>query len=91
MDSNAIRLEIADHVPVGYLPRYLASEAISLFNSNRELRVLVERVNPPPAPTQQWLLCRLKACWPSNFQPFASDTYQPIPAEATNLRQWPQG
>jgi len=94
VDSNAIRLETADHTPVGYMPRYLASEALSLFNSNCEFRVLVERVNPPPAPTQQRLLCRLEACWPSDFQPFASDTYQPIPADATDLRhwsQWPQG
>ena len=37
VDSNAIRLETADHAPVGYMPRYLASEAISLFNSNSRI------------------------------------------------------
>jgi hypothetical protein len=79
---------------VGYVPRYLASEAIPFLNANIEFRVYVERVNPPPAPTQQRLLCRLEACWPNNFQPFASDTYQPVPADATDLShwsQWPQG
>lgn len=86
VDSNAIRLETTDHTWVGYMPRYLASEAISLLNSNRELRILVERVNPPPAPTQQRLLCRLEGHWSIDFQPFASNTYQPISADATDLR-----
>jgi len=90
VDSNAVRLETSHHVVVGYLPRYLASEAISLFNSNCEFRVLVERVNPPPAPTQQRLLCRLEGCWPTDVPPFASNTYQPVPSDAVDLRHWSQ-
>jgi hypothetical protein len=86
IDPNAIQLVTADHTKVGYAPRYLASEVMDVLNGNVNCRTFVERVNPHPAPTQQRLLCRLEACWPNSFQPFASDTYQPIPSDATDLR-----
>ncbi len=39
-----------------------------------------------PAPIQQRLLCRLQACWPDDFIPFASQRYQPLSDRATRLR-----
>jgi hypothetical protein len=94
VDSNAIQLVTADHTKVGYAPRYLASGVMDFLSAGVNCRIFVERVNLS-APTQQRLLCRLEAsCWPPEFQPFASDTYQPIPPDATDLRhwaQWPQG
>jgi hypothetical protein len=90
VDPHAIQLLTADHAKVGYAPRYLANEANGLLNAGVNGRIFVERVNPYPAPAQQRLLCRLEACWPSNFQPFASDTYQPIAPDATDLRHWSQ-
>jgi len=90
VDPHAIQLLTADHAKVGYAPRYLANEVMGSLNAGVNGRIFVERVNPYPAPTQQRLLCRLDACWPSNFQPFTSDAYQPIPTDATDLRHWAQ-
>jgi hypothetical protein len=45
-----------------------------------EIKLLVERVNLPPAPVQQTVLCRLSAIWPSIEQtPFGAIEFQPIP------------
>jgi hypothetical protein len=89
-DHWALALRSADRVIVGYMPRYLVGDAVSLLNGCEIVHCYVAQVNPPSAPLQQRLLCRLEACWPSNFQPFASDTYQPIPADTTDLRRWSQ-
>jgi hypothetical protein len=86
-DSNAIQLVTADHVKVGYMPRYLASEINRSLNAGVAYRTFVERVNPSPAPTQQRLLCRLEATCPDGFGPFGGDIYQPISAEATKLQR----
>lgn len=94
VDPNAIQLLSADHVKVDYAPRYLAYGVVGLLNATVNCRIFVERVNPRPAPTQQRLLCRLEASWPSDFQPFSSDIYQPISSRATDLSlwtQWPHG
>jgi len=85
VDPGAIQLLTTDQVMVGYLPRYLAGEVSQYPRHGVEFHVYVERVNPPPAPTQQRLLCRLVAVLPGDFQPFASETYQPIAADATEL------
>jgi hypothetical protein len=93
-DQWALALRSADRVIVGYMPRYLVGDAFNLLEGCETVDCFVVQVNPLSAPLQQRLLCRLEACWPDDFQPFASDTYQPIPAGATDLRiwsQWPQG
>jgi len=94
-DRQALALLSEDRFTVGYLPLYLVGDALNLKNWCDIVECFVVRVNPPTEPLQQRLLCRLEAsCWPPEFQPFASDTYQPIPADATDLRhwsQWPQG
>jgi hypothetical protein len=94
-ERQALALLTEDCTIVGYMPLYLVGDALNLQNWCHIVECLVARVNPPSEPLQQRLLCRLEAsCWPPEFRPFASDTYQPIPAEATDLRhwsQWPQG
>jgi HIRAN domain len=87
VDPNAIQLRTTEQIMIGYLPRYLTNDVVHFLNAGVEFHVFVERVNPPPAPTQQRLLCRFDAAWPKDFQPFASDTFQPVCSDAIDLRQ----
>jgi len=87
VDPQAIQLLTVERIKVGFAPRYLANEVTEFLNSDAKCRIFVERVNPNPAPTQQRLLCRLDACWPSHSLPFSSDKYQPIPSGAVDLRR----
>jgi hypothetical protein len=82
-DSNAMQLFTNDGFFVGYIPRYLASDAVRLLGECNSIEVFVERVNPAPAPSQHRLLCRMESCWPDGFQPCGQDVYKPISAEAT--------
>jgi hypothetical protein len=84
-DPRALQLFSPDGVFVGYIPRYLASDAVHLLQSCEYFKVFVERVNHDPAPTQQRLLCRLVSCWPEGFVPCAQEVYQPISNNAVKL------
>ncbi|HEY1683169.1 MAG TPA: hypothetical protein VGG19_00270 [Tepidisphaeraceae bacterium] len=84
-DPNAMQLFSQNNILVGWVPRYLASDAVHLLQSCGEFHVYVERVNQEPAPLQQRLLCRLESCWPDGFQPCAQDAYQPISDNAVKL------
>ncbi len=82
-DSLALALRSDDRVFVGYVPRYLLEDTWQLLQECGwdVVKVFVDQLNPSPAPLQQRLLCRLEACWPDGFVPFAGPTYQPISAE----------
>ena len=84
-DPNAIQLFAPGRVFVGYVPRYLAGDACHLLSQCDSFEVVVNRVNPPPAPTQQRLLCDVHSCWPDGFVPCNSDVYQPIAEQALQL------
>lgn len=56
---------------------YLRSE-IEKVGAEPELSV--ERINPPPAPSELRYLCRLRMPWPIGFEPFSGPEYQPIAA-----------
>jgi len=78
-DPNAVAI-FADGTPLGYVPRYLASDVKRLIEEcpEQEVRIVVQRVNSD-APIQQRLLCRLQACWPAGFQPCDGEQFRPIP------------
>jgi hypothetical protein len=65
---------------IGYVPRYLAFDALTLFKhcDPEFIQIFVQRVNRD-APLQQRLLCRMHACWPDGFQPCSGEEFQPIP------------
>jgi len=71
---------------IGYVPRYLARDVGQLLTecSAPSLDLTVQRVNPG-APLQQRVLCRLSACWPLDFTPFAGEEFQPIVADVPSL------
>jgi hypothetical protein len=85
VDSNAIQLFSEDNVLLGWVPRYLASDAVHLLQNCEYFEAYVERVNQDPAPLQQRLLCRLQSCWPDGFEPCSQPVYQPISEQATKL------
>src|SRR5206468_3136724 len=70
-DSSALSLRTTDRILVGYVPRYLLPDAFKLMQECPDQPVIsVAQVNPPPAPIQQRLLCRMEACWPVDFKPY---------------------
>ncbi len=78
-DPLALKLQTIDRAPVGYCPRYLLPDirtvvAECVFPCEFE----IVRVNPPPAPLQFRLLCRMTGCWPNGFVPMRTAEFQPI-------------
>lgn len=68
---------------VGYCPSYLLDDAFDLIvRCEFQPLVTVEKINPPPAPIQMRLLCKLDGCWPDGFAPFSGEAYKPIPSNA---------
>jgi hypothetical protein len=84
-DPNALLLRTGEKQPgdvhlVGFCPRYLSQD---VFEHGLTLRgsdpvVVVQRVNPPPAPIQFRVLCRLTISAENGYQPFSSWLYQPM-------------
>lgn len=76
----ALRTATADRMMIGYVPRYLAQDALTLFQhcDPEFINIFVHRVNRD-APLQQRLLCRMHACWPEGFVPCSGEAFQPIP------------
>jgi hypothetical protein len=85
-DARALMLRTRGEPPndpciVGYCPRYLLRDAFELLEKcASSVTVEVERLNLPPAPVANRLLCNLTASWPDGFQPFRGAEYQPIVA-----------
>lgn len=67
---------------LGYMPSYLLDDAHVLKDTCGPLRIYVDRINPPSAPIQQRILCRVESCWPEGFVPYSSMRYQPLSTDA---------
>jgi len=78
VDRRAFALRTADYCCVGFLPRYLVEDAWDLFDKSGVIEVTLERLNPPPIPIQQRMLCRLRARIDGEFRPYSSDVYKPL-------------
>jgi hypothetical protein len=76
----AVRTE-AERMQIGYVPRYFAHDIKQLVEQCDIdfITLSVDRVNHD-APLQNRLLCRMRACWPSTFQPCSGEDFSPIPA-----------
>jgi len=66
---------------IGYAPRYLAHDIHTLLGQCDPdfVTLQVDRINAD-APLQQRVLCQMQACWPVDFEPCKSETFQPIPS-----------
>jgi hypothetical protein len=80
-DPLAVVLLDGSRHSVGYMPRYLVEDVRTFMQSARELKVTVERMNPPPAPVHHRLLCKMRVRPADShpFSPFATARYQPAP------------
>jgi len=76
-DKDALTLRTEDYCCVGFLPRYLLADFWELVKTDGAIEVTVEKLNPPPSPIQQRILCKLQAVPEEDFQPCSSDTYTP--------------
>lgn len=84
-DPQALMLRFPTDPPeiLGYCPRYLTEDFFRLLQEGPEkVLVTVEKVNPPPAPSQLRVLCAATAEWPDNFVPLGGEAYQPAVEEA---------
>lgn len=81
-DPNAVAVlttRTAEGDSIGYVPRYLCADVLSLqaLAGNELVCVSVLQVNRA-APLQQRLLCRLSSPWPAAFETCSGIEYQPI-------------
>lgn len=90
-DQNAMAI-FHSNTLLGYVPRYLASDVKRLVQRcpTQEVRLVVDSINLD-APMQQRLLCRLRACWPDDFQPCQGDEYQPLVVNAPTINSGESG
>ena len=80
-DPNAVGVRTEnERTLIGYVPRYLAHDVCQLLDgcARDYIELIVDRVNRD-APLQQRMLCRMRACWPNEFEPYRSQAFQPIP------------
>lgn len=77
-NCRAIALRTADNHLLGYAPDYLTEDVERLREERARLTVVVDRVNPPPAPQGHRLLCRLQARWPEDRAPFSDERFQSL-------------
>ncbi len=74
---GAIALTTRDHQLLGFAPHYLGNEIERLGSRVDSLEVFIDKVNLPPAPLFQMLLCRFQAARPDKFKPFSAECYLP--------------
>jgi hypothetical protein len=82
-DSHAVGLRTeTERMLIGYVPRYLAHDVWQLVKDcpTDGIQLSVDRVNPD-APLQNRVLCRMRACWPTEFLPCSGDDFLPIRAD----------
>ncbi len=78
-DADALLMRTKLFVSVGFCPRYLLKDVNDLLEREaKDVCVIVEQINPPPAPIQQRILCSLTAPWPKDFQPCNDEPFQLI-------------
>lgn len=69
---------------VGYVPDYLVDDIKDLLERDESLRVEVVRVNQPPAPSQQRLLCKVDIST-RGLRPYRGVRFEAISGEAIGL------
>lgn len=85
INPRALKLHTEDDTFLGFVPDYLASSVTHLFESGVELEVRVQRVNPPPVPSHERVLCVLSARSPVDVVAFRDGDFRPLAADATDI------
>ncbi len=84
-DPQALVLRTSDYCCVGFIPRFLVGDVWALLEDDEQVTVTVEQLNPPPAPLQQRILCRLSATVRNHFSPCSAEDFQPRVSESKAL------
>lgn len=86
-DRRALVLRTGDYCCVGFIPRFLIGDVWMLLEDNEQVTVTVtvEQLNPPPAPIQQRILCRLSATVRNHFSPCSAEDFLPLVSESRAL------
>jgi hypothetical protein len=77
-DRYALLLETQEPMRVGYCPRYLNQDLMTIRN-HTSLRLTVEKINRT-APLQFRLLCKARFALPAGFALYATDEHRPLAA-----------
>jgi hypothetical protein len=85
VNPRAVKLHTEDGVWIGYVPDYLASRVSQLLESGIGLEVSVLRVNPPPVPSHERVLCVVSARSSGGTVAFRDGDFQPLAADATDI------
>ena len=82
VDPKALTLRTGDYCCVGFIPRFLLGDVWALFEDGGQMNVTVEQINPPPAPVQQRILCKLSAVVGNHFLPCSGDEFRTMVHES---------
>jgi len=85
VNPRAVLLRTEDGAVIGYVPDYLAADVSELIEHETTMDVLVERVNPLPAPRHLRVLCSLSATAPPDDIGFKDPMFRPLAPEATSI------
>ncbi len=78
----AIQLQTTDYYMIGWAPRYLVQDLVSVVNeSQNSIRARVVKRNQKTDPYQQRILIELSGKWPEGFSPMASKDYNDYDAQ----------
>jgi len=76
VDSKALSLRTIDYCSIGFIPRYLLDDMWNLIHKKTDLKFYIFKVNKPPSPIQQRIICRLNAKVEKDFVACCSYVYK---------------
>jgi hypothetical protein len=88
VDPLALALRTDKSAIVGYCPAYLCADLNAALADPSAVQVVVDRVNPPPAPLQHRVQCHLRVREPAGFHAYRTGRFEPISPEAVRLAPW---
>jgi HIRAN domain len=84
--SRALRILARNGQHIGFAPRYLCDDLVTLQAAG-EAVLQVQAVNSPPAPMQFRVLATVDAPWPDGFLPLAGPEFQPVASLGRNRNE----
>jgi hypothetical protein len=70
---------------VGYVADYLLADLDALDAAGAGVKIVVERINPPPQSSRHRVLLRVDAEWPAGFEPFSDPAFMAYRSDASSL------
>jgi len=75
VDENALLLRTHDYCSIGFIPRYLLGDMWINNLLHKDLVFYVYKINKPPSPIQQRIVCKAEAKVSKGFVSCSSDIY----------------